>query len=85
MKNLVIKIILVTVLISINRIAFCQQSTDGEFLFKMWFFIEHVNNHSRTEKDFPVKDSALFSLFDSVVDLKLDTLKSKGFDSIIVF
>jgi hypothetical protein len=85
MKNLIIKIVFIAALFSINQPAFSQQNTDGKFLFKMWFFVEHVNQHSRKEDDFPVKDSSLFSLFEAAINIKCDTLKSNGFTSNYTF
>lgn len=35
--------------------------------------------------DFPVKDSSLFYLYESTINLKLDTLNSKGFPSDYLF
>jgi hypothetical protein len=64
---------------------FAQKSTDGIFLFKTWFYIEHINNDSRYASDFSVKDSSVFSLFINNIDLKLDTLSSKGFSNQYVF
>jgi hypothetical protein len=85
MKNLIIKLILITASLSTNQITFCQLTTDGKFLFKMWFFIEHVNQQARMENDFPMKDSTLFSMFNSTIDLKMDTLGKKGFDNNFIF
>lgn len=87
MKQLIVKLLWVSVLFSSTQIAYSQRSTDGKFLFKMWFFIEHANyNPAYFRKlDFPTKDSTLFCLFNSVVDLNMDTLKSTGFDSSFLF
>jgi len=64
---------------------FSQDSTDGKFIFKMWFYIEHVNQELRTVKNFPVKDSSLFSLYNNFLDLNFDTLKCEGFNKNYIF
>lgn len=64
---------------------FSQNSTDGSFLFKTWLFLESKNNQSQYDIEFPVKDSAVFSLFLVNVTLDLDTLRSKGFSNNFIF
>jgi hypothetical protein len=36
---------LALILISTCQVGYSQESTDAKFLFKMWFYIEHVNQH----------------------------------------
>jgi hypothetical protein len=62
-----------------------QKSADGIFLFKTWLYLEHENNSSRQNIEFPVKDSTVFSLYLNNVTLKLDTLSSTGFSKNYVF
>ncbi len=64
---------------------FAQHTTDGKFLFKMWLFLEHDNSLSKYSTTFPVKDSSVFNLFITKIDLKLDTLKSIGFPNKYIF
>ena len=62
-----------------------QKTSDVKFLFKTWLFLEHVNTESREAILFPVKDSALFSLWQNAIELKLDTLKKTGFSKDYIF
>lgn len=64
--------------LSINKQSFSQQSVDGEFLFKTWFFLEKVNESNSYTK-YHSKDSSLFEFFLKEVDLKIDTLVTSGF------
>jgi hypothetical protein len=64
---------------------FSQKNTDGNFLFKTWIYLEHINDGSRYNVEFPVKDSAVFSLFVNNINLRLDTLKSDGFSDDYIF
>jgi hypothetical protein len=66
-------------------VAFSQKNTDSKFLFKTWFYIEHLNNDSRYNTEFPVKDSSILSFFINDISLRLDTLKSNGFSEDYVF
>lgn len=64
---------------------YSQDSTDQKFIFKMWFYIEHINQDLRTNKTFRVKDSSLFALYNNYLDFNFDTLKSEGFNKNYVF
>lgn len=75
----------VVILLSKSQMVFSQQTTDGNFLFKMWFFIEHTNQKMRTENNFPVKDSSLYRLYEQNISLRLDTLRSEGFSDDYLF
>jgi len=79
------KYFLIAIFLILSIKIYAQQETDGKFLFKTWFFIEHVNVISRTEKTINCKDSVLFNLYNNYLDLKLDTLKSSGFSANYIF
>lgn len=66
-------------------IAFSQKNTDGKFLFKTWFYLEHLNDNSLYNIEFPVKDSSILTLFINDLSLKIDTLKSNGFSEEYIF
>ncbi|MEO6455731.1 MAG: hypothetical protein ABIN97_16745 [Ginsengibacter sp.] len=85
MKFCLNKTCLIFSIICLHTTAFSQKSADGTFLFKTWFYIEHINDDSRYASDFPVKDSSVFSLFINNIILRLDTLSSNGFSNDYVF
>jgi hypothetical protein len=66
-----------------------QQNIDGNFLFKMWFFVEKRNvdttsmNNNLSNKQFTSKDHSLFDFFEKNISLCLDTLKSGGLESFV--
>ena len=64
---------------------FSQQATDGKFIFKTWFFLERQNEVFMHGNKFDVKSDSLFNFFDSVIDLRIDTLKNKGFSNNFIF
>lgn len=79
------KIISVILLLHVCESGYCQLNTDGEYLLKMWFFIEHENIKSPYSTQFLVKDSSLFLLFERDINLRFDTLQSQGFNSDYIF
>ncbi len=79
------KIIIIIIFFVCSCRVLSQQTTDGNFLFKIWFFIEKVNTKSREAVQYPIKDSSLFSFFNKNINLKTDTLKSKGFSKNYIF
>ena len=63
--------------------SFCQESIDGEFIFKTQLFLEKacITNTS----GFKSKDKSLFTFFTENIKLKVDTLPSVGFPSGFIF
>lgn len=62
-----------------------QKTSDAKFIFKTWLFLEHNNVTSRYATQFPVKDSVLFNLSLRLVNIKFDTLKTRGFSKDYIF
>jgi hypothetical protein len=85
MKSIIIKIVMVGIYNGISLKGFCQTKTDGIFLFKMWFYIEHINKNPRIGSDYPIKDSSLFQLYQSAVNIKPDTLTKNEFTENYIF
>lgn len=85
MKLYIKKIITVAVVVIFPLIILAQKNTDGIFLFKTWLYLEHQNDDSRYNIEFPVKDSSVFSLFMNNITLRPDTLKSSGFAEDYIF
>lgn len=79
------RLFLFVMLICMHSIGFSQKNTDGIFLFKTWFYIEHINNDSRYATDFSTKDSSVFSLFINNINLTLDTISSNNFSNEYIF
>ena len=77
--------LIVIILIFLYQNSYAQQNTDGKFIFKTWLFIEHINNQSRFDTAYPVKDFNLFSQIIYNTDLKLDTLRSIRFPNCYTF
>ncbi|KAA2239033.1 hypothetical protein F0L74_22745 [Chitinophaga agrisoli] len=80
-----IRMFLLTICMVISQAAFSQRTTDGIFLFKSWFFMEHVNANYRTQNVFPSKDASLFASYQKNMFIKCDTLRSQGFEEEYVF
>ena len=77
---------LVVLLSSLSYLSlFAQNRTDGEFLFKVWLYIEHQNDHARDIPSTAIKDSSLFQVFNDNIRLIVDTLKSNGYFRNYVF
>jgi hypothetical protein len=78
-------ILFITVFFSLTESLLAQKSTDTKFIFKTWLFLEQNNTSSRYATQYPIKDSSLFNLFQSGLDIKFDTLKTKGFSDNYIF
>lgn len=85
MNSMIIKIVMVGIFTGISLKGFSQTKTDGIFLFKMWFYIEHINKSPRIGNDYPIKDSSLFHLYQTAVKIKPDTLTKNKFTENYIF
>ena len=79
------KILIIIVLLSLSEKLVAQKTSDAEFLFKTWLFLEHNNTKSRDAVQFISKDSSVFNLLLNNIDLRFDTLKTKGFVKDYIF
>lgn len=85
MKRCFMKNLILCLFLGLSVMGFSQKNTDGIFLFKTWLYIEHINDDSNYNTEFPTKDFAVFSLFINNIKLRLDTLKRNGFSDKYVF
>jgi hypothetical protein len=59
-----------------------QNTTNAKALFKMWLFLDKLNVRDLEDTSKVSKDYLLFLAFYDVIELKLDTLTSQGFNAL---
>jgi len=79
MKNIICILLMHLFFLPMSTCLYAQNSSDSKYLFKMWLFLDHSNDHSREIPSATAKDSVIFKLFDENIELKFDTLKANSF------
>jgi hypothetical protein len=75
----------ITAFFLVSKMVFSQENTNGNYLFKMWLFIEKANVMTRTSNEFPIKDSSLFNFFNNNIQIRSDKIESKVFPNDYIF
>jgi hypothetical protein len=85
MKSIAKSLFFVLSFLLVSKIGLSQENTNGNYLFKVWLYIEKPNVTMRIPDKFPIKDSSLFYFFSKNIGIRTDTIESKSFSSDYVF